>query len=88
MRPISVLQEFGKISAKILSNRLGNILLKYPHLLNPAQRAFLKDRNTSQCITTLLNIFDDFKAKRKKDPSATLFILAYDQVKAYDSVQS
>src|SRR6185437_6853165 len=47
MRPISVLQEFGKIAAKILSNRLGNILLKNPGLLNPAQRAFLKDGCTS-----------------------------------------
>jgi hypothetical protein len=46
MRPISVLQEFGKIAAKILSNRLGKILLQNPHLLNPAQRAFLIDGNT------------------------------------------
>ena len=88
MRPISVLQEFGKIAAKILSNRLGKILLQNPSLLNSAQRAFLKDGNTSQCITTLLNILDDFKTKRKKNSTANLFILAYDQVKAYDSVQA
>jgi hypothetical protein len=34
VRPISVLQEFGKISAK----RLGKILLQQPNLLNPMQR--------------------------------------------------
>jgi len=88
MRPISVLQEFGKIAAKILSNRLGKILLQHPHLLNSAQRAFLKDGNTSPCITTLLNILDDFKSKQKRNPRSHLFILAYDQVKAYDSVQA
>jgi len=54
MRPISVLQEFGKISAKLLSDRLGKILLRHPHLLNSAQRAFLKDGCTAQCINSLL----------------------------------
>ena len=29
-----------------------------------------------------------FQEKRKKDKSALLFLLAYDQVKAYDSVQA
>jgi hypothetical protein len=52
MRPISVLQEFGKISSKILANRLGNILLEYPQIMTPSQRAFLKDGSTSQCLHT------------------------------------
>jgi len=65
MRPISVLQEFGKISAKLLSNRLGKILLQHPGLLNPAQRAFLKDGCTAQCINTLLNVLEDFQLKKK-----------------------
>jgi hypothetical protein len=88
MRPISVLQEFGKISAKLLSDRLGKILLRHPHLLNSAQRAFLKDGCTAQCINSLLNVLEDFREKKLKDPSARLFLLAYDQVKAYDCVQS
>lgn len=81
MRPISVLQEFGKIAAKLLSNRLGEILVAYPKILNSAQRAFLRDGCTSQCITTVLNVLEDFKGKG----GGSLFLLAYDQVKAYDS---
>ena len=88
MRPISVLQEFGKISSKLLSERLGAIFLSKPQILDSAQRAFLKDGCTGQCINTLLNTLEDFKGKKKKNPAAQLFILAYDQVKAYDSVQA
>jgi len=88
MRPISVLQEFGKISSKILSERLGMIFLNNPQILNSDQRAFLKDGFTAQYINTLLNIIEDFKEKKKRDPSAQLLILAYDQIKAYDSVQA
>src|SRR5690242_19667224 len=88
MRPISVLQEFGKIAAKLLSNRLGKILLQQPNLLNSAQRAFLKDGCTAQCLNTLLNVIEDFQTRKKTDKSASLFLLAYDQVKAYDSVQA
>ena len=87
MRPISVLQEFGKISSKLLAVRMGRTLLENPHVMNKAQRAFLKDGSTSQCITTALNILEDFQRKRKKTQSR-LFLLAYDQVKAYDSVQA
>jgi hypothetical protein len=41
---------------------------------------------TSQCINIALNVFEDFKEKQKT--GGRLFVLAYDQVKAYDSVQS
>ena len=43
MRPISVLQEFGKIASKILATRVGDRILATPSVLNSAQRAFLKD---------------------------------------------
>ena len=88
MRPISVLQEFGKIASKMLAVRMGEIILKNPKVMNSAQRAFLKDGSTSQCITTALNILEDHQRKVMKNPSSTLFLLAYDQVKAYDSVQA
>lgn len=87
MRPISVLQEFGKLASKVLAERIGRILLKRPKILSNAQRAFLRDGSVRQCIATLINIFEDFKDKRKSDDRKNLFFLAYDQVKAYDSVQ-
>ena len=66
---------------------MGRIILENPQVMNNAQRAFLKDGSTSQCITTALNVLEDFQRKRKKTLSQ-LFLLAYDQVKAYDSVQA
>jgi hypothetical protein len=59
MRPISVLQEFGKISSKLLAVRMGMIILQNPDIMNSSQRAFLKDGSTSQCVTTALNIFEE-----------------------------
>jgi hypothetical protein len=88
MRPISVMQEFGKIASKALANRLGDILLQEPKLLTRAQRAFLKDGCTSQCIDIVLNILEDFHEKRRQNPQNRLFMIAYDMVKAYDSVQA
>src|ERR1044072_4269282 len=85
MRPISVLQEFGKIAAKILAERWGKVLLEHPQILNNAQRAFLKDGCVQQCISTALNIFEDFQ-ERKDDKE--LYVVSYDQEKAYDSVQA
>jgi hypothetical protein len=88
MRPISVLQEFGKLASKILANRIGLILLDNPNIMSAAQRAFLKDGSTSQCLHTAINILEDFKESHKSDSKKQLFILAYDQSKAFDSVQS
>jgi len=85
MRPISVLQEFGKIAAKILAERWGKILLEQPHILNSAQRAFIKDGCVQQCISTALNVFED--ARERKD-NKDLYVVSYDQEKAYDSVQA
>ena len=84
MRPISVLQEFGKIAAKILAERWGQVLLEHPQILNSAQRAFIKDGCVQQCISAALNIFED--ALERKDQE--LFVISYDQEKAYDSVQA
>ena len=78
MRPISVLQEFGKIAAKILAERWGKILLEQPHILNSAQRAFIKDGCVQQCISTALNVFED--ARERKD-NKDLYVVSYDQEK-------
>jgi hypothetical protein len=88
MRPISVLQEFGKIASKLLADRMGRILLSEPAIMNRAQRAFLKDGGTFQCLNIALNVLEDFKTKKLNNPKAQLFMLAYDQVKAYDCVQA
>jgi hypothetical protein len=88
MRPISVLQEFGKIASKLLATRIGNILLQNPAIMTHSQRAFLKDGSISQCLNIALNVLEDFKEKQKAHKKATLFLLAYDQEKAFDSVQS
>src|ERR1700712_4044770 len=39
-----------------------------------------------QCINTALNVFEDFKDKKEKGKQ--LFVISYDQEKAYDSVQA
>ena len=56
-------------------------------MMTPSQRAFLRDGSTAQCLNITLNVLEDFREKFKKDQKATLFLLAYDQEKAYDSVQ-
>ena len=87
MRPISVMQEFAKITSKVLANRLGNTLLECPNILNRAQRAFLRNGCINQCIQTALNVFEDFRERQKLDNKAQLYVVAYDQQKAYDCVQ-
>ena len=47
----------------------------------------MKDGCTAQCINTLLNVLEDFREKQIKK-NTPLFLLAYDQVKAYDVVQA
>ena len=85
-RPISVLQELGKIASKILAERWGQILLANPKIMNSSQRAFLKDGCTLQCINIVLNIFED--ALENKAKGKHLYVVSYDQEKAYDSVQA
>src|ERR1043165_9477662 len=67
---------------------MGTYLLDHPQIMTPAQRAFLKDGSTSQCLHTALNILEDFKESNSKNPKKQLFMLAYDQSKASDSVQA
>ena len=81
------MQEFAKITSKVLANRLGNTLLECPNILNRAQRAFLRNGCINQCIQTALNVFEDFRERQKLDNKAQLYVVAYDQQKAYDCVQ-
>ena len=38
-------------------------------------------------MNVLLNILEDFHQKKSQNPKRQLFLVAYDQVKAFDSVQ-
>jgi ribonuclease HI len=91
MRPITVLPELGKITSRILAKRLGTILLKRPGLLSDAQRAFLRDGCVDQCVNVVLDVVEDWTQRandkdhpRRKQP---LFLISYDQAKAFDSIQ-
>ena len=87
MRPISVMQEFAKLTSKIFANRIGLVLLESPQLLNRAQRAFLRNGCINQCIQMALNVFEDFRERLRSNNKAQLYIIAYDQQKAYDCIQ-
>jgi hypothetical protein len=50
-----------------------------------AQRGFLRDGSTAQCIDVLADVIEDFKSRKER--SKKLFLISYDQAKAYDSVQ-
>jgi hypothetical protein len=53
MRPIMVGNEIYKLRQRILSYRLGEILLIHPGILDEAQRGFLRQGCTAQCIDVL-----------------------------------
>jgi hypothetical protein len=87
MRPITLLSEIGKVTARILADRISAVLCAMPELLNINQRAFLKNGDVAQCIAALLDVFEDHLGKRRADPRANLYCVSYDLSKAYDSVQ-
>ena len=92
MRPITVLPELGKMPFHILANRLSTTLVEHPNAINSAQRGFLKNGNTSQCVSLTLDIIEDYQkkakdAEEKKAAIPKLFVVTYDQAKAYDCIQ-
>lgn len=86
MRPITLLSELGKLTGRILAERVSTVLSNNPSLLHPSQRAFLKNGDTGQCIDMVLDVFEDFN-RCKRPKGGQLFVASYDQAKAYDSVQ-
>ncbi|KAI3465769.1 hypothetical protein Pfo_022432 [Paulownia fortunei] len=79
-RPISLCNVTNKIIAKILRNRLSNIL---PKIISPSQSSFVKGRIISDNILLAQEIMHSINAKRKYDNVA----LKLDMNKAYDKVQ-
>jgi hypothetical protein len=51
LRPIAITHEYAKLISKILANRLNRILMEN-EILTPAQRAFIRNGGTHQCIYT------------------------------------
>ena len=86
MRPITLLSELGKLTGRILADRVSTVLSNNPSLLHPSQRAFLRNGDTGQCVDMVLDVFEDFN-RCKKPVGGDLFVASYDQAKAYDSVQ-
>lgn len=86
MRPITILPELGKLPTRILAARISKVICNNPHLLHEAQRGFIKNGNVSQCISLTLDIIEDYH-ETKKDNGGELYMISYDQRKAYDSVQ-
>jgi ribonuclease HI len=86
MRPITVLAELGKVAGRILAERIGRVLVLHPDILCTAQRAFLKDGGVEQCLGALIDAIEDWR-QRPATSNTPLYLVSYDQAKAYDSVQ-
>jgi pyridoxal biosynthesis lyase PdxS len=58
-----------------------------PALLHPGQRAFIANGDVSQCIHTVLDVFEEFNEihRAKKEE---LHVVAYDVQRAFDAVQA
>jgi exonuclease III len=91
MRPITLLPEVGKLASRLLAKRIGEILVRQPHILCTAQRGFLADGSVLQCVDSLVDVIEDWRQKQRDMGPAKagpLYALSYDQSKAYDSVQA
>jgi hypothetical protein len=90
MRPITLLSEFSKMLSRIIAKRITRVLVQHPGLLSPQQRAFHMDGAVDQCTNVVVDVIEDWH-QRKRDLGAKtagdLFVVSYDQAKAYDKVQ-
>ena len=77
-RPISLISCMYKVVAKLLANRLRNVL---SGLIDERQSAFIKDRHILHGILILNEVVEE--AKRRKKPA---MVFKVDFEKAYDSV--
>lgn len=77
-RPLSLLNTDYKIYAKILANRLDQVL---PYLISANQIGFMKGRSISDNLSTLLAIVQHCETNNE-----AALIMAVDMFKAFDSV--
>jgi hypothetical protein len=86
LRPITLLPEIGKLTSRILANRLSVTLHRKPHLIHAAQRAYLRDGDSKQCVSALIDLMEDFQERARADSAHELVVTSYDIRKAFDSV--
>jgi hypothetical protein len=79
-RPITLIEHTRKILTKIITNRLNNILTRYP-ILNNSNHVALPNTSTAIPISTLTHIIESANASKQE-----LWLLSQDMSKAYDSV--
>ena len=77
-RPISLLNIDYKVLSKCLSERVKKVIEK---LIDNSQSGFIKDRNTSDCIRTILDIIDT--TEKEESPG---LLITVDFQKAFDSL--
>ncbi|KAI0515490.1 hypothetical protein KFK09_008154 [Dendrobium nobile] len=78
-RPISLCNTFYKIIAKILANRLKDVM---PLIIHPSQAGFIKDRIISDNILLAADLLKDFNSKHHQG----FFCAKFDIHKAFDKV--
>ena len=85
IRPISVGPIIGRLVNKLLANRLGAKI--GPHsLLDPAQFAFLKGKNTHEPINSITACFRKAQAAPTGSSAKACYAIFYDITKAYDAL--
>ncbi|XP_020680279.1 uncharacterized protein LOC110097948 [Dendrobium catenatum] len=78
-RPISPCNNFYKIIAKILANRMKEVM---PSIIHPSQSGFNKDRVISDNILLVAELLKDFNSSSKNQ----YFCVKFDIHKAFDTV--
>jgi len=87
MRPITLLSEIGKVGTRIMAARIGAVLNLKPELLHQGQRAFIANGDVSQCVNSVLDVFEEFNEKHRRKKKEQLHVVSYDVQRAFDAVQ-
>ena len=88
MRPITLLSELYKITARILARRITLVLHDDPTIICSSQRAYLLDGSSRQSVSALLDVIEDYVERASTAEDLELIVTSYDIRKAFDSVQS